>query len=99
MTRGHKRDAIVIEEVLKVPHRYVGMIGSKRKVHIIYETLKVKDIDEKLLAAVHAPIGININAETPEEITGVSAAEQTLQVMDNLKAVIEAAGYNMADVV
>jgi xanthine dehydrogenase accessory factor len=68
VTRGHKHDAIVLEEVLKVPHRYVGMIGSKRKVHIIYETLKVKGVDEKLLAAVHAPIGIDINAETPEEI-------------------------------
>ena len=68
MTRGHKHDAIVLEEVLKVPHRYIGMIGSKRKVHIIFEALKAKGVDEKLLAAVHAPIGININAETPEEI-------------------------------
>ena len=68
VTRGHKHDAIVLEEVLKAPHRYIGMIGSKRKVHIIYETLKAKGADEKLLAAVHAPIGIDINAETPEEI-------------------------------
>jgi xanthine dehydrogenase accessory factor len=68
VTRGHKHDAIVLEEVLKVPHRYIGMIGSKRKVHIIYETLKAKGVDEKLLTAIHAPIGININAETPEEI-------------------------------
>ena len=68
VTRGHKHDATVLEEVLKVPHRYIGMIGSKRKVHIIYETLKAKGVDEKLLAAIHAPIGIDINAETPEEI-------------------------------
>jgi len=68
VTRGHKHDAIVLEEVLKVPHRYVGMIGSKRKVHIIYEALKAKGVNENLLAAVHEPIGIDINAETPEEI-------------------------------
>jgi xanthine dehydrogenase accessory factor len=68
VTRGHKHDAIVLEEVLKVPHRYIGMIGSKRKVHIIYEALKAKGVDENLLASVHAPIGIDINAETPEEI-------------------------------
>jgi xanthine dehydrogenase accessory factor len=68
VTRGHKHDAIVLEEVLKVPHRYIGMIGSKRKVHIIYEALKAKGVDVKLLTAVHAPIGIDINAETPEEI-------------------------------
>ena len=68
VTRGHKHDAIVLEEVLKVPHRYIGMIGSKRKVHIIYEAMKTKGINEGLLAQVHAPIGIDINAETPEEI-------------------------------
>lgn len=68
VTRGHKHDAIVLEEALKVPHRYVGMIGSKRKVLIIYEALKAKGVDENILAAVHAPIGIDINAETPEEI-------------------------------
>ena len=68
VTRGHKHDAIVLEEVLKLPHRYIGMIGSKRKVHIIYEALKAKGVDGNLLASVHAPIGIEINAETPEEI-------------------------------
>jgi xanthine dehydrogenase accessory factor len=68
VTRGHKHDAIVLEEVLKVPHRYIGMIGSKRKVHIIYEAMKTKGVNEGLLAQVHAPIGIHINAETPEEI-------------------------------
>lgn len=68
LTRGHKHDAIVLEEVLKVPHRYIGMIGSKRKVHMIYEALKAKGVDEKLLSGVHAPIGIDIKAETPEEI-------------------------------
>ena len=68
VTRGHKHDAIVLEEVLKVPHRYIGMIGSGRKVHIIYEALRAKGIDDRLLALVHAPIGIDINAETPEEI-------------------------------
>lgn len=68
VTRGHKHDAIVLEEVLKLPHRYIGMIGSKRKVHIIYEALKAKGVDGNLLADVHAPIGIDINAETPEEI-------------------------------
>jgi xanthine dehydrogenase accessory factor len=68
VTRGHKHDAIVLEEVLKVSHRYIGMIGSKRKVHIIYEAMKTKGVNEGLLAQVHAPIGIDINAETPEEI-------------------------------
>jgi xanthine dehydrogenase accessory factor len=68
VTRGHKHDAIVLEEVLKVPHRYIGMIGSKRKIQIIYEAMKTKGVNKSLLAQVHAPIGIDINAETPEEI-------------------------------
>lgn len=79
VTRGHKHDAIVLEAVLEVPHRYIRMIGSKRKVHIIYEALKAKSVDERLLAAVHAPIGTDINAEIPEEIA-LSIVSELLKV-------------------
>lgn len=68
VTRGHKHDAVVLEEVLRKPPRYVGMIGSKRKVKIIYDDLIKRGTDEKLLQSVCAPIGIDIGAETPQEI-------------------------------
>jgi xanthine dehydrogenase accessory factor len=82
VTRGHKHDAIVLEEVLKVPHRYIGMIGSKRKIHIIYEAMKTKGVNEGLLAQVHSPIGIDINAETPEEIA-LSIVSELVKVRGN----------------
>jgi xanthine dehydrogenase accessory factor len=68
VTRGHKHDAVVLKEVLKRNNRYVGMIGSKRKTKIIFDHLNTCGIEEKLLQTVHAPIGIDINSETPQEI-------------------------------
>lgn len=75
VTRGHAWDATVLEEAMKRPARYVGMIGSRRKTGIIMEHLKEKGIDPQRLAAVHSPIGVDINAETPEEIAVAIVAE------------------------
>lgn len=75
VTRGHAWDAVVLEEAMKRPARYVGMIGSRRKTGIIMEHLKEKGIDPQLLAAVHSPIGLDISAETPEEIAVAIVAE------------------------
>jgi xanthine dehydrogenase accessory factor len=75
LTRGHKHDATVLEEVLKRPTRYVGMIGSKRKTRLIIDHLKKKGFGEDLLKSVHAPIGIAIESETPQEIAVSIVAE------------------------
>jgi xanthine dehydrogenase accessory factor len=75
VTRGHAWDAVVLEEAMKRPARYVGMIGSRRKTGIIMEHLKKKGIDPERLAAVHSPIGLAINAETPEEIAVAIVAQ------------------------
>lgn len=75
VTRGHAYDAVVLEEVMKRPARYVGMIGSRRKTRIIMEHLKERGIDPERLAAVHSPIGLAIDAETPEEIAVAIVAE------------------------
>jgi len=75
VTRGHKHDAVVLEEVLKRPPRYTGMIGSRRKVKILFDDLRRKGVAEDLLKAVHAPIGIDIGAETPQEIAVSIVAE------------------------
>ena len=79
VTRGHKHDALVLEEVLKRPTRYVGMIGSKRKSALILDHLRQKGIDEDALKSVHAPIGLDIKAETPQEIA-VSIVAQLIEV-------------------
>ncbi len=75
LTRGHKHDALVLEEVMKRPFRYVGMIGSRRKSKLILDHLREKGIDEGALKSVHAPIGLPIEAETPQEIAVSIVAE------------------------
>jgi len=78
VTRGHKHDSEILEEVLKRNTRYIGMIGSRRKIKIIFENLKEKGFTESILKKVHAPIGIDIHAETPQEIAVSIAAELIL---------------------
>lgn len=75
VTRGHKNDAEVLEWVLKGPAAYVGMIGSRRKTRIVYDHLTSRGVDPKLFQDVHAPIGLDIDAETPQEIAVSIAAE------------------------
>jgi len=79
LTRGHKHDAVVLEEVMKKPTRYVGMIGSRRKTKLIMDHLRQKGYDETALKSVHAPIGLDIEAETPQEIA-VSIVAQLIEV-------------------
>jgi xanthine dehydrogenase accessory factor len=55
--------------------RYVGMIGSKRKVISIFKTLQEEGLPAHLFERVHAPIGLDIGAITPEEIAVAITAE------------------------
>ena len=81
VTRGHKHDALVLERVLKRPARYVGMIGSRRKTRMVFDHLISKGLDGVLLAQVFAPIGLDIGAETPEEIA-VSIVAELIQTQN-----------------
>lgn len=75
VTRGHKHDGVVLENILKNPPLYIGMIGSKRKVKILFDDLRMKGVTEEALQTIHAPIGIDIGAETPQEIAVSIVAE------------------------
>ncbi len=75
VTRGHQYDADVLEKVLKRKTRYIGMIGSRRKVKIILDHMRKVGFDEEAVAGVHAPIGLSIHAETPQEIAVSIVAE------------------------
>lgn len=61
-------DFVALRTVLKYPCAYIGMIGSKRKVILIFEKLKERGVPPEQLEQVHSPIGIEIGAETSEEI-------------------------------
>lgn len=68
VTRGHLYDGIVLEQAIKTRARYIGMIGSRRKIQTLFNHLLEKGVSKEDLDRIHAPIGIEIHAETPEEI-------------------------------
>ncbi len=68
ITRGHQYDEEILKRVIKTPARYIGMIGSKRKVLTTYEHLTERGISTQALKRVFAPVGIEIGAVTAEEI-------------------------------
>jgi len=68
MTRGHAHDLECLTEVIDKPVAYLGMIGSRRRVRGVLDLVKEKGHADELLARVHAPIGLDIGALTPEEI-------------------------------
>ncbi len=82
MTRGHLHDRTVLEQALRTRAGYVGMIGSKKKVAETFRALQEEGFSPDDLARVHAPIGLSIGAETPEEIA-MSIAAQLIQVRAN----------------
>ncbi len=75
VTRGHKHDETALRTVLGSPARYIGMIGSRRKIRVIFDDLKHEGAPDAQIARVHAPIGIEIGAVTAEEIALSIAAE------------------------
>jgi len=75
VTRGHSSDYIVLEQVLRTDARYVGMIGSRRKIATTNARLLQAGIAQEDVGRVHQPIGIDIKAETPAEIAISIAAE------------------------
>jgi xanthine dehydrogenase accessory factor len=69
VTRGHSHDVDCLLEVLDSPARYIGMIGSKRRIQAVFDLLeKEQGIPREKFERVYAPIGLDIGAETPGEI-------------------------------
>jgi xanthine dehydrogenase accessory factor len=79
VTRGHNHDEQALHAVIDSPAKYIGMIGSKRKVKLIFDDLVALGIDPAKLARVNAPIGLPIGAVTVPEIA-VSILAQLVQV-------------------
>lgn len=75
VTRGHRDDMRVLRWAVDTPARYIGMIGSQRKVIAIYKQLEKEGLAPEKLARVYAPVGLEIGATTPEEIAIAIVAE------------------------
>jgi xanthine dehydrogenase accessory factor len=75
VTRGHRDDMRVLRWAVQTPARYIGMIGSKRKTIAVFRELTKEGLSPQLFERVHAPVGLDIGAITPEEIAVAIAAE------------------------
>jgi len=75
VTRGHKDDMRVLAWAARTRARYIGMIGSKRKVISVYKALEKEGYRPEEFERVHAPVGLEIGALLPEEIAISIAAE------------------------
>jgi xanthine dehydrogenase accessory factor len=75
VTRGHQHDQQILEQIYDCSVRYIGMIGSKSKIAKMWKWLEGKGIGCPYLDRIHAPVGLNIGADTPEEIAISIVAE------------------------
>jgi xanthine dehydrogenase accessory factor len=78
------RDDIVLKTALQFPIAYVGMVASKRKTITIFEKLKSEGVTEEQLEQVHSPIGLEIGAETTEEIA-ISIIGEIIKLTKEIK--------------
>jgi len=75
VTRGHTNDLEALRALARIDLRYLGLIGSRAKVARIYEALAADNMPAERLERVHAPIGLDIGAVTPQEIAVSILAE------------------------
>ncbi len=75
VTRGHKQDEDCLRAAIVANPDYIGMIGSKRRTNIVLDKLREEGADEENLKRVHAPIGLDIGAVSPEEVALAILAE------------------------
>lgn len=75
VTRGHKQDEDCLRAAIVANPDYIGMIGSKRRTNIVLDKLREEGADEEHLKKVHAPIGLDIGAVSPEEVALAILAE------------------------
>ena len=81
VSRNYQIDRDALAAALRQPQMgYLGMIGSRKKVRQVFDELKATGVDEKDFARVHAPIGLDLGADSPAEIA-VSVLAEILQVM------------------
>ena len=92
VTHGHEGDETVLEGALATEAKYIGMIGSRAKNQTVFSNLLAKGIPQEQLDRVHAPVGLNIHAQTTEEIA-ISILAEIIQVRRSSDAGTRIAGH------
>jgi len=82
VTRGHRDDMRVLQLAIATPARYIAMIGSKRKVLNVIRELEKEGIPRSAFERIHAPMGLDIGAISPEEIA-ISVTAEMIAVRRN----------------
>ena len=82
-TRGHQYDLACLRFAVRSPAKYIGLLGSRRKTKILFDTLEKEGIERTHFQRVHAPVGLEIGSESPEEIA-VSIAAELVAIRKNL---------------
>jgi len=80
-SRGSSVDALGLPSLIESEAAYIGVIGSKRRWATSVKALKEKGVSEDLISKVHSPMGLELQAETPEEIA-VSIMAEVLLIRD-----------------
>jgi xanthine dehydrogenase accessory factor len=75
MTFGYRTDDEAVKALMNKEFKYIGLLGSKKKIEKMFADYRNEGISEELLHKIHSPIGIQIKSETPEEIAVSIAAE------------------------
>jgi xanthine dehydrogenase accessory factor len=75
VTRGHEHDEATLQRIVDSPTPYIGMIGSRRRVLLVFQRLIARGVPDHFLDRIYAPIGLDINARWPEEIALAIMAE------------------------
>ena len=82
MTFGHKSDEVVLQQFLNKKLKYLGMMGSSKKVDTIFKNLESNGFKKDALQKVHAPIGLTISSQTPDEIA-ISILAEMIAIKNN----------------
>lgn len=82
MTFGYRTDDVAMRALLHHRFKYLGLLGSKNKIDKMFRDYRAEGWSEDKIAAIHAPVGIAIKSETPEEIA-VSIAAEIIKVKNN----------------
>lgn len=84
MTNKYTDDKLVLSKIIRNNYKFIGVLGSKAKLKTLWEVMRNEGFSEKELNTVHAPIGLSIKSQTPEEIA-VSIAAQVIQIKNKTK--------------
>lgn len=97
VTRGHRYDQVCLERIVRKKHAYIGMIGSRCRVTAVKEQVMEAGGKKSVLDQLYSPIGLDIGAETPEEI-GVAIMAEIIEVKNRKRRICGYSGDMLREI-